>query len=52
MAPEKRPGNYYHNKYTPFDAGIYNNLWQKNNWDAVPLELLVNLALEKWLTRI
>lgn len=52
MAPNKRPGNYYHRKYSPYHAGIYNKLWQEDNWDAVVLELLVNLALEKWLIRI
>lgn len=52
MPREKRPGNYYHQKYLPLHAGIYNNFLQQNFQSPVLLEALVDLALTKWLARI
>lgn len=52
MAPEKETGNYYHQKYLPLHAGIYNKRWQEDNWNIVPLESLVNVSLERWLNTI
>jgi hypothetical protein len=52
MPPEKRPGNYYHNKYLPFLAGVYNKFLPPNDNTTILLESLVDLALTKWLARI
>ncbi|MEH2376191.1 endonuclease NucS domain-containing protein [Nostoc sp.] len=52
MPREKRPGNYYHNKYLAFQSGIYNKFLQQDFQSTVFLESLVDLALSKWLTRI
>jgi RecB family endonuclease NucS len=49
---EKKPRNYYHNKYTPFHAQIYNRLLQNEFKSTVFLESLVELARFIWLTRI
>ena len=49
MPKEKRPGNYYHNKYSPIQAGIYNQYLHKSFQDDVFLSSLVDLALTKWL---
>ncbi|MEH2293013.1 hypothetical protein [Nostoc sp.] len=52
MPREKRPGNYYHNKYLAFQSGIYNKFLQQDFQSTVFLESLVDLALSKWLTKI
>lgn len=52
MPQDKRPGNYYHNKYSAIHAGIYNKFLQQEFQSAVFLESLVDLALSKWLARI
>ncbi len=52
MPKEKRPGNYYHNKYSPIHAGVYNKIMQQNFQNAVALESLVDLALNKWLNKV
>ncbi len=52
MPREKRPGNYYHNKYSALNAALYNKFLQKDFNDIVTLESLVDLALSKWLARI
>ncbi len=52
MPREKRPGNYYHNKYLAFQSGIYNKFLQQDFQSTVFLESLADLALSKWLARI
>jgi RecB family endonuclease NucS len=52
MPQDKRPGNYYHNKYSALNARIYNKFLQQDFQSTVFLESLVDLALSKWLTRI
>jgi hypothetical protein len=52
MPREKRPGNYYHNKYSALNATIYNKFLQKDYNDIVTLESLADLSLSKWLARI
>ncbi|AVH68635.1 endonuclease NucS domain-containing protein [Nostoc sp. 'Peltigera membranacea cyanobiont' N6] len=52
MPREKRPGNYYHNKYSALNATIYNKFLQKDYNDIITLESLADLSLSKWLARI
>jgi RecB family endonuclease NucS len=52
MPKEKRPGNYYHNKYSPFGGKIYKKFLQNSDTDIITLDLLADLALTKWLARI
>jgi RecB family endonuclease NucS len=52
MPREKRPGNYYHNKYLACNAIVYSKYLQPNLENVVSLESLVDLALAKWLQRI
>lgn len=52
MPREKRPGNYYHNKYLACNAIVYSKYLQPNLENIVSLEALVDLALTKWLQRI
>ena len=42
MPKEKRPGNYYHQKYSPIHAGIYNKFLQQDFNNTVVLESLVD----------
>lgn len=52
MPREKRLGNYYHNKYSPFNATIYKRFLQPNSENIITLKSLADLALTKWLARI
>lgn len=52
MPREKRPGNHYHQKYSPFHAGVYNKFLQQDFKNIVYLQALVDLALTKWLARL
>ncbi|MBW4566192.1 MAG: DUF91 domain-containing protein [Mojavia pulchra JT2-VF2] len=52
MPREKRPGNYYHQKYSPFHGGIYNKVLGQDFHNPVILKSLIDIALTKWLARI